>query len=400
MVKNHAGAPIQFFWVNTFDSFSSTPTLQEIMQPLRNGTDVSINTFANHIFAARFLKHIDGIEAIFTKGPGKEAIVVEFDEEKGQLVVHPQKKLNVFDSVDEAAIKCKSLSGQEYVRCLASGAISEITRLTKTQDRVGRYRDALALRLRNYTCADPFMPSSEAIETYPYRWAEQEYTVKVLLDIPSAKIWTIDDFVRPEECELLEHVGRPLLRRATVAAEDGSSVVSEHRKAQQASYHGHQTGEDKAGDPLWDLQQRVLALTNYHANFTLSPEGQEGLTIIQYNPDDQYFPHCDGSCDGEPHVATGRVATAVLYCKVPEAGGATTFTKANIFVKPKPLAATFFSYKGPDNRMDIGFTEHSGCPVLRGEKLITTFWMREGVTADADWTQFDPSGIRIMAGSE
>lgn len=27
-------------------------------------------------------------------------------------------------------------------------------------------------------------------------------------------------------------------------------------------------------------------------------------------------PHCDGDCDNSPHVKTGRVATAVLYCQV------------------------------------------------------------------------------------
>jgi hypothetical protein len=42
--------------------------------------------------------------------------------------------------------------------------------------------------------------------------------------------------------------------------------------------------------------------------------------------------------------------------------------------------ATFFSYKGPDGHMDEGYTEHSGCPVIKGEKWITTVWMREGVS--------------------
>jgi len=37
-----------------------------------------------------------------------------------------------------------------------------------------------------------------------------------------------------------------------------------------------------------------------------------------------------------------------------------------------------FSCRGPDGMMDPGFTEHSGCPVLEGEKWITTAWMREG----------------------
>lgn len=46
--------------------------------------------------------------------------------------------------------------------------------------------------------------------------------------------------------------------------------------------------------------------------------------------------------------------------------------------------------------MDEGYTEHSGCPVLEGEKWITTFWMREGVSEAEPWSLFDPSGIRIL----
>lgn len=57
--------------------------------------------------------------------------------------------------------------------------------------------------------------------------------------------------------------------------------------------------------------------------------------------------------------------------------------------------ATFFSYMGSDGRMDDGFTEHSGCPVLEGEKWITTVWMRKGVDAVNNWMLFEPSGDRI-----
>ena len=50
--------------------------------------------------------------------------------------------------------------------------------------------------------------------------------------------------------------------------------------------------------------------------------------------------------------------------------------------------------------MDEGYTEHSGCPVLEGEKWITTAWMREGVSYDNPWTLYDPSGIPILNTSE
>ena len=111
-------------------------------------------------------------------------------------------------------------------------------------------------------------------------------------------------------------------------------------------------------------------------------------------------PHCDSDCDGLPHHPGGRVATAVLYCKVAEQGGATYFTKSDKYVKPKRLSATFFSYWGQsDNNMDPeALTEHSGCPVTQGEKWITTFWMRSGVTEEEPWTIFDPSGIRMEHG--
>lgn len=108
-------------------------------------------------------------------------------------------------------------------------------------------------------------------------------------------------------------------------------------------------------------------------------------------------PHCDSSCDGTEHLKGGRIATAVLYCKVAESGGATTFVRSNVFVKPKNGSATFFAYMGPDKLMDpMSLTEHSGCPVMEGEKWITTFWMREGVTELDPWTHYDPSGVRMM----
>jgi hypothetical protein len=65
-------------------------------------------------------------------------------------------------------------------------------------------------------------------------------------------------------------------------------------------------------------------------------------------------------------------------------------------VKPLKGMAVFFSYKGADGRMDHGYTEHSGCPVLEGEKWITTVWMRDGVSFEKPWGLYDPSGVLIM----
>ena len=67
-----------------------------------------------------------------------------------------------------------------------------------------------------------------------------------------------------------------------------------------------------------------------------------------------------------------------------------------MYIKPEVGTATFFSDKGPDGRMDDGFTEHSGCPVREGDKWITTVWMREGVSLEQPWSLFDPTGVKMV----
>jgi len=69
--------------------------------------------------------------------------------------------------------------------------------------------------------------------------------------------------------------------------------------------------------------------------------------------------------------------------------GHTNFRNAGVHVKPKAGSAVFFSYIDPDTRItDTGLTEHSGCPVLEGEKKIVTQWIRLGVDNDSPWDAF------------
>lgn len=106
------------------------------------------------------------------------------------------------------------------------------------------------------------------------------------------------------------------------------------------------------------------------------------------------MPHCDGDCDGLPHKRGGRVATMVMYCDVPDLGGATNFQHANVFVKPAKGAAAFFSYMDPiTSRHEEGFTTHSGCPVIEGTKRIAVQWMRIGVDEENKWSDFDTNTI-------
>ena len=390
-VVNHAGAPIELFWINVFEH--DRPLVKQTTKAIRNNTDTTINSYDTHTFMVKYLHDIDGTETEFTKGPKEEVITITADENRKMSANQVTKYDEILMKVQNATQSCANFTGHSFDSCFAGGVVGDVIKLEETKSEITKYRNLMSDRLRNYTCLDDRMESSTPLSSKDVNINGKIYTVDMLFENGQAKIWTVDNFISDAECSVLENHARPLLKRATVASEDGTSVVSENRKAQQAGYDLH---INNPNDPLVPLFGRILDLTNNIAGYNLTPEGQEDFTVIQYNPQDQYSPHCDGSCNGDRHNPGGRVATAVLYCKVAERGGATSFTKADIFVKPKKNQATFFSYKGKDGYMEDGFTEHSGCPVIKGEKWITTAWMREGVSLTNSWKIYDPMGVPIL----
>lgn len=96
------------------------------------------------------------------------------------------------------------------------------------------------------------------------------------------------DFITDEECQKFFDEGKGKLRRATVAGPDGGSVISEHRKAQQAHYS--MPIDDWEGDVLWPLYKRAITFANKYGKLNVERPGQEDFTIIQYNPTDEYMP--------------------------------------------------------------------------------------------------------------
>ena len=71
-----------------------------------------------------------------------------------------------------------------------------------------------------------------------------------------------------------------------------------------------------------------------------------------------------------------------------------TIQHSNIHIKPEAGMATWFRYVGDMTTLedgtvtgasDSGYSEHSGCPVIEGEKKIVTQWMRAGVNAEEPW---------------
>ena len=322
-----------------------------------------------------------------------------------KIVHHDSKTLAEDHSRDAitfcaSEIKEKSNSASEAVDMMSECVLDKLaTQIQALRDEIyfqTEIRQDLSYKLENYTCADMDLPSTESIENITWTSNGIRRNVQKLLNRDASKIYVVDNFITAEECQAMETAAKPSLRVATVADGEGGHRVTLSRKAMQAGiavpWH-----EESFGNPIAALSRRVYDFTNSVTGFNLAPDGQEDLMSIQYfgenyengEEPDRYTPHCDGDCNGNPHVTGNRVATMVMYCEVPEIGGATQFGNVGIHIKPKVGMATFFSYMGPDKRMDNGFTMHSGCPVLKGNKKIVTQWMRYGVSNENPWSSFN-----------
>lgn len=248
----------------------------------------------------------------------------------------------------------------------------------------------------SYTCSDFNLPTSPAIRNETWSNKGKKYDVGILHERPRSKIHIISDFITEEECQAMEDAARPILHKAAVADGKGGSTISPNRKAMQAGIAVSWDKEEE-GDPIASLSRRVYDYANYVTGLGFKENGQEDLMSIQYfgrgindTEPDRYLPHCDGDCDGLPHKFGQRVATMVMYCTIPLKGGATNFRKAGIHIEPTKGFGAFFSYIGSDDLiMDEGFTEHSACPVVEGNKKVAVQWIRLGVDDDNTWDSFN-----------
>jgi len=139
-------------------------------------------------------------------------------------------------------------SNQNFSDCIMTNVKESINKLSESKSQITKYRDVISNRLRNYTCADESLNTSTPLYSKRTMILNKPFMVHTLFETSHAKIWSVDDFISDEECDILMNYGAPRLQRATVAAEDGSSTVSINRRAQQAGYHAM---HHNPNDPLW-----------------------------------------------------------------------------------------------------------------------------------------------------
>ncbi|KAL9188102.1 hypothetical protein ACHAXT_006480 [Thalassiosira profunda] len=413
-IMNESGRRVDVHWIHPDTGEMVLQSTPDIL----HGASFALNSYVGHAFQVRELPAkktgVCGGESEecrvdhFTVNANQDQIVLI---REGVEVEHTDSKTIAAASATVLLDDCQSSAKKSLAAspgdaasildtlasCVQKGIAAEIEKANEEIAFQADIRKKMAELVENYTCADEGMNTTEAKKTEYWRRKQ----VDVMIDRPASKIHTIQNFLSEEECQAVEAAAKPILHDATVADGSGGSKLSESRKAKQAGIKVHWDKEDE-GDAIARLSRRVYDYVNHVLPFDIKENGQEDLMSIQYfgrGPDDEapdrYMPHCDGDCNGLDFKPGNRMATVVMYCDVPKVGGATRFRNSNVHINPKKYAATFFSYIDPVTmKMDSGFTEHSGCPVVEGEKKIVTQWVRLGVDDENPWNSFNTLGIK------
>jgi hypothetical protein len=420
-IYNGSGSKVELYWIhpNTNEAvLQSSPFIY-------NGATFGLNSFVSHVFEAREIPGKGGKCA----GVDENCHVAYFEVNQNDdqvifidsnfTIKHEDDISKAKDSAAELIAKCKeatlnnvqdngasksidSVHLNDLTECIESSVTRKLEQANEEIAFQAQIRTKMAERFENYTCADFDMPTTEAIDTRHWYSNRRKLKVEVLLDRPAAKVHLVKNFITKEECDAMEVAAKPKLHKATVADGKGGSEFSPNRKAMQAGikipWH-----LEKEQNPLTTISRRVYDYVNHVLGMDIKENGQEDLMSIQYfgrgeedTEPDRYMPHCDGDCNGMDFKHGNRMATMVMYCDIPEKGGATNFRNAGIHVVPEVGSATFFSYIDPETmKMDDRFTEHSCCPVVEGEKKIAVQWVRYGVDDENPWDSYNTLGVKV-----
>ena len=176
----------------------------------------------------------------------------------------------------------------------------------------------------------------------------------------------------PAECAYIQALAACHLRPSDVIDPDtGRIVVDPYRTGFQA-----QLVPDLADVVIAAIDARLAALTD-----TRVKQG-ESLTVLVYQPGQEYKPHWDHLVDTADEKlsrlkASGqRLYTALITLDDGFAGGATAFTDIGVQVRGQVGDVLLFRNLNDRGKPDA-LTMHAGLPVEAGVKWLASKWIRE-----------------------
>lgn len=199
------------------------------------------------------------------------------------------------------------------------------------------------------------------VKLSPYK---REYIVKN----EDLILFTIDNFIKEEECDYLCTLVQKTSTRSTVAGYGNNvSVESDGRTSSSSTIQN----EDPIAKIINERMSKELEIPIENGEVLqgqIYQVGQEFRNHTDYFTGDSYINHCLHS--GQ------RTWTVMAYLNDVEEGGETEFELLNKKITPKKGMAVI--WKNADSTgKEFHKSLHAGRPVKKGKKIIITKWYRE-----------------------
>ena len=167
----------------------------------------------------------------------------------------------------------------------------------------------------------------------------------------------------PEECRFLIEAAEPAFHRAPVGhvSSGGRLMVNQVRTCDVAAFP-------------WVAETPVIHALNRRIAKAAKTSVRNGepLQILRYGRGQEFKPHRDCTEDR----VNQRVLTMLVYLNDAYTGGETLFLKSGLNVRGETGDGLLFRNAAPDGTPDMD-SLHAGLPVLSGEKLIASRWIRQ-----------------------
>lgn len=184
-------------------------------------------------------------------------------------------------------------------------------------------------------------------------------------------IYTIENFIDSEKCNHFITLSKNKLKPSLVTYDD-KGIESKGRTSINC-WISH-----KHDDLVFSVANKISQLLN------IPLENAESYQVIYYDINGKYRNHYDGwlfdnSDKSNRCLKNGgqRMITALCYLNDVIEGGETKFTKLNIKIDPSPGKLLVFKNVYNQTNIRHNLSEHSGMPVIKGEKYAYNLWFRE-----------------------
>jgi prolyl 4-hydroxylase len=187
------------------------------------------------------------------------------------------------------------------------------------------------------------------------------------IDTEELELYTLDDFLKPQECDRLVALINHHLRPSTVTIE---GTDRQFRTSQTCDL-------SLLRSPVAVDCDRKIART-----LGITLPYSEGIQAQRYDVGQQFKAHTDYFQPGTGEYTKyadergNRTWTFMVYLNEGMQGGGTKFFAIDHTFMPKKGQAVIWNNLNPDGSPNAG-TLHSGEPVTAGHKIIITKWFRE-----------------------